>query len=139
MRTIKFRGRSLNNKEWKFGNLAICDNGRAFIHQLVDADEDSWLYCEVDPDTVGQFTELKGCYNKDIYEGDIVDLEYIFYDSLYLIDPRFEPSRCVVVYKDSAFRFKNEANRSYFLHDVKSIKVIGNIHDNPELLEGGEA
>ena len=47
-----------------------------------------------------------------------------------------EPMRCVVVYEDYAFRFQKGEDLSYLIHDITNLKVVGNIHDNPELMEG---
>ena len=73
----------------------------------------------------------------DIYEGDIVDLDFILYDPWDDCEEILEPMRCVVKYGDFGFFFKKEEDLYYFLNDVKNIKTIGNIHDNPELKKGG--
>lgn len=132
MRTIKFRGKMVNGGEWVYGNLEI-NSERSYI-----SSPDVLLGDEIILETVGQFTGLHLWSGKDLYEGDIVDVDYIFYDPTGGIDPRFEPSRCIVVYENTAFRFKNVEDRYYFIHEVRNIKIVGNIHDNPELMKGGE-
>lgn len=92
---------------------------------------------KVHPETVGQFTGLRDKNGTEIYEDDIVDCDYIVYDPWDDGKETLDPMRCVVEYDDFGFVFKKEEDLYYFLHDVKNIKVIGNIHDDPGLLEGG--
>jgi uncharacterized phage protein (TIGR01671 family) len=83
-----------------------------------------------------QYTGLKDKDGKEIYEGDIVE-------SFRFDDPEF---RSEVFYKNGAFGYKSyvwevfisfASNENYKWRDDKSenIKVIGNIYENPELLE----
>lgn len=148
MREFKFRGKTYRG-EWIIGSLKD-DRGhtsigrRAFYFSIpaeiadVPRKEDSyWTSDYVNSVTVGQFTGVRDVQGHEIYEGDIVDVDYILYDPWDDAEESLEPMRCVVVYEDFGFRFKKEEDLSYFLHDVKNIKVIGNIHDNPDLLKGG--
>ena len=91
----------------------------------------------IDKETLGQFTGLRDKNGTEIYEDDIVDCDYIVYDPWDDGKETLDPMRCVVEYDDFGFVFKKEEDLYYFLHDVKNIKVIGNLHDNPGLLEGG--
>ena len=65
MRQIKFRGKSLKNKKWVYGDLMrnICATR---IVRYKETDTESvqradWDYIEVDDSTVGQFTGLTDC------------------------------------------------------------------------------
>lgn len=129
MRVIKFRGKSLKTGEWFYGNLYDRDtHGRTHICTTRGG-----CLC-IDPSTVGQYTGLKDCNGRDIYEGDILH----FFNGL----------NEVVVYDDNIGAFivlmPNVPNyKNYYaiiLGDSLSDgpEVIGNIHDNPELVKGGE-
>ena len=133
MRTIKFRGKSILTDEWFYGDLVhSSDKKRTAI--LIN-DKDSYDECEVVPETVGQFTSLYDCDGKEIYEGDIL---------------RFGNSPscvCEVKWNKSIAAF---CIRFYFESEIgsmplgewveyeKNIAIVGKIHDNPELLKGGE-
>ncbi len=79
---------------------------------------------QVDPNTVGQFTGLTDRDGKEIYEGDIIHHG----------DPNI---RYVIEWNDTGLRAKQLGSSSYagiyYWRGVTS--VIGNIHDNPELLK----
>ena len=57
MRTIKFRAKSILNDEWLYGDLVHSADNKRFA--ILVNDKDSYDECEVAPETVGQFTELK--------------------------------------------------------------------------------
>jgi hypothetical protein len=78
---------------------------------------------EVDPETVGQYTGLTGRNGIKIFEGDIVKYQ----GSIYII--KYTEILCAFeMYKP------NDNLRLNASHLIRSL-VIGNIHDNPELLE----
>lgn len=121
-REIKFRGKRLANDEWCYGSLLIWADGECTILEKSDSSNAVWKR-EINPDTVGQFTGLRDRNGKEIYEGDILRgggnvFVQVEYDA---------PQFC---YKDNGFGYK-------FLNHPENFEVIGNIHDTPELLEGG--
>lgn len=118
MRTIKFRGNRVDNGGWVYGDL-LTNNPTpqilAFYGQYL-----------VDKDTIGQFTGLLDKNGKEIFEGDIVrDSEGRISYVKWLIQ------RCgfVLVYE----RFDKDITGSY--GKIEHLEVIGNIHDNPELIK----
>lgn len=126
MREIKSRGKRLDNGEWIYGSLLVSHfkddkKERYFITQF------SGNYTfehEVDPATVGQYTGLKDKNGKEICEGDI------------LLDE--SGTYAVVGYSMGAFYvdFGEGFDLQYFTECIHEIcEVVGNIHDDPELLK----
>lgn len=76
MRTIKFKGKRIDNGEWIYGSYVPHYN---FFGTIKDemVDENGNLF-EVAPSTVGQYTGLKDKNGKEIYEGDILQDEMGF-------------------------------------------------------------
>lgn len=148
MREILFRGKRLDNGEWIEGCLLKVTLGGNTAH-LIFGDKFAFTHAEVkalshaivDPETVGQYTGLKDKNGRRIFEGDIVTDEDVWpmrgvvtfgegtydsgiyrYNGWYVRDERFGRDRCALVdYDDEWNKFV----------------VIGNIHDNPELVNGG--
>lgn len=124
MREIKFRGKRLDNGEWVDGFVLFKqDKSEAVIAKLTDTES----VCEnVDPATVGQFTGLQDKNGNVIYEGDILCQE----------DRMFH----FVEWCRHLAQFRGICHELESAVDILSLvlmnyKVIGNIHDNPELLE----
>ena len=113
-----FRGKSKFNGEWFFGNLFDKDTtGRTHITTTTCG------CLDIDTETVGQFTKIKDKNGKKIFEGDI----YRMGDNNILY---------VVVFHDSGFIGNQIGSSSYsgLKYWKDDIEVIGNIHDNKELL-----
>ena len=135
MREILFRGKRADNGEWAYGYYAhrptaVCigeSNPSCIYVPACDPDDNS-EFIEVIPETVGQYTGLTDKNGKRIFEGDIVSL--VKHDSLIY----------KVVYVPCRYELVNSKGVNCFVLDIyksENIEVIGNIHDNPELL-GGE-
>lgn len=128
MRKIIFRGKSSHNGEWVEGYLGIEVGKIPYIQWLEyddDYHEDVVEECAVDPDTVGQYTGLTDKNGVRIFEGDIVRIYYPF-------DP---PDDCVVYWLKESAKWNLPGCDGYFCTASKNCEIIGNIHDNPELLE----
>lgn len=131
MREILFRGKRVDDGKWVEGNLFISDLPTAPTQILIGTNAVRINY-DVIPETVGQCTGLVDKNGKKIFEGDIVKYEFPFatgertYEVYYDDDRRgFYPFAC----GDGCGCCENETespNRG---------EVVGNIHDNPELLE----
>lgn len=122
MREIKFRAKRIDTGEWLYGDLIHSkDKTRSGI---LDTEAELYDECEVNPETVGQYTGLKDIEGKEIWEGDIV--RYDGSDKTIIGKVVW----CTCFFEIDA---KNGAE-SYSL--TPFCRVIGNIHDNPALLEG---
>ena len=124
MREILFRGKRCDNGEWVYGNYGFNDTFTAENHYIFQ--NKAWEFF-VDPDTVGQYTGLTDKNGKRIFEGDIVEGG----------DFDAEEGYGVIRWEDGAFEVATETFLGTFHENYwgKDFEIIGNIHDNPELLE----
>lgn len=143
MREILFRGKTNyegKDSQWVYGSLlAESKNTFPIIASDYDNDEE-WIgiieWGTVDPETVGQYTGLTDKNGKKIFEGDIILFEdesptnYEYHDCTEM--------RCgEIKFHDGQFYLTNRyaVEMGDLVYDEKlDGKVIGNIHDNPELL-----
>lgn len=119
MRTIKFKGKRLDNGEWLEGYYRGNNEGKAFISRIKRPP----LFFAVDPETVCQFTGLTDCEGNEIWEGDILEGE----------------SKCEIVFFKGTFaiRYINSNGKEcvdplhYFIKEDGTVecKVIGNKFD----------
>lgn len=136
-REIKFRGKRLDNGEWVIG-LLVKMWGEWHI---IDWDDENTAY-PVHPDTIGQFTGVKDKNGTRIFEGDVIECLDIFddpirhrvefrpekgYFALFLIKGG-DPWAIKVGNPDVGYICQSDIDRW-------SKYIVGNIHDNPELLE----
>ena len=142
MREILFRGKRMDNGEWVEGwyqpetTIKYWDGRQETIGVTISYKvEDGFLEDTlVDPSTIGQYTGLTDKNGKRIFEGDIVKTSDITHEGVIQIPGEsFEIAMrkgCWVMVAGEDWDFL-ETNH-------ECIEVIGNIHDNPELLKGGE-
>lgn len=132
MRKILFRGKRQDNGAWETGSLVIvrmgCHDAQYYI-----ADKMTGYHTPVDPSTVGQYTGLKDKNGKRIFEGDICRNT----KTGEIVSVQWHGTMAGFVWskqKDKSYLF--DFGELFMVYDKH--EVIGNIHDNPELLKGGE-
>lgn len=120
MRKILFRGKSIRGS-WHIGLLAHIGNAWYISNKAGVA-----TAFEIVPQTFGQYTGLKDRKGTDIFEGDIV----------YIIRAE-EKGKVEWRENDAAFEVVGDCLEASFLENLygHDVEVIGNIHDNPELLK----
>ena len=139
MRVIKFRGQRTETKEWICGDLAHIYNRIPCIMpewcmSSVPDDEEMKRnkemllggFMEVIPETVGEFTGLHDKHGKEIYEGDILKEECELEDYFHVVE-----------WGSGTFVLNENYRGDYspiYLH-YHEYEVVGNIHDNPELVK----
>ena len=147
MRTIRFRGKVKYNGnhlfagDWVFGSLIIKPSG-TFIY-VVEEDEFGNIVrefeTEVIPETVGQFTGLTDKNGTEIFEGAILKISWLtpstggyfqsddaWCENEVIVSVGFMGDRFVYIKKDG---------KQTSIRNGSSIEIIGNIHDNPDLLK----
>ena len=134
MRTIKFRGKSIDGKEWLYGDLVSSADKKRFA--ILVNNKESYDECEVDPETIGQFTGLYDCNGNEIYEGDIVEWEK---DGLMYVVKFWAGMFYASVKECNDGIFGGFPLHALTKHDDRKCEIVGNIYDNPELMKGGES
>lgn len=126
MREILFRGKHTSSGKWII-SPSIRQEADGSVYLLVKR---TWY--QVDPETVGQYTGLTDKNGNKIFEGDIVEFlynDFIIRGKVFYLESE---SAFVVYYELSEQRL---FIHSKTLCNCNNAKVIGNIYDNPELLE----
>lgn len=125
MREILFRGKRKDNSEWVEGYYADVTKSNIILTGRIDITETIGAEMfRIIPETVGQYTGLTDKNGKKIFEGDIVK----FGNNIYEI-------RFIEKYSRFAGTNSHCVFASFLLN---TSEIIGNIHDNPELMERSE-
>lgn len=131
MREILFRGRMLNIDEWAYGFYGSHSGRESFIIKSPYIDTQNEIAAidivEVSSETVGQYTGVNDKTGNKIFDGDIVSLDE--HDGHFLVEwfsikGKWHLSGKVCAYELDECGFPE-----------RCAEIIGNIHDNPELLE----
>lgn len=139
MREILFRGMRVDNGKWIYGDLLQDKDLEEYLIEYFDyyTDEnglqrDDCQYLII-PETVGQYTGLSDKNGNKIFEGDIVA------GAVYWLERQ---KNGIVAFRDGSFGLiwhRGDVEQFNPFTSMCNIEyeVIGNIHDNPELLKGG--
>lgn len=128
MREIKFRGKRDYDGKWIHGAYMSYSSTKETQSHYIIPEGNRTLFYRVTPETVGQYTGIDDNNGNKIFEGDIVDI----------LTENEEIG--VVECFNGAFIVKADGFCLDFLNNINGtdVSVVGNIHDNPELLKGTE-
>lgn len=144
-REILFKAKRKDNGEWVEGYVVAYPSGKVEIHKISKELPDILLKCEIAPSTLCQYTGLTDKNDKKIWENGILRYSYDYDGSPFLKDGEEIKYRVGAVFwsewrgswavcgrgnkkctNNDVFKYNRNPNRT---------EVIGNIFDNPELLE----
>lgn len=148
IREIEFRGKDIDTGKWVYGsyfehkkvNLCIASESEIIenTQHLIVRDKiacdwgfENGIQCvDINPKTVGQYIRQKDINRTKIFEGDIVRIYAYNYDSDVVYQVKYDEytASFVIEGNDLCVSFDNVCGWE--------VEVIGNIYDNPELLEG---
>lgn len=149
MREILFRGKRVDNGEWISRSiLSFDDGGKVILSSTAKVFKEhgtTTICCnecyDVYPETVGQYTGLTDKNGVKIFEGDIVK-EYKSKDKVKGVVKFGEYQSGINKYADDLGFYVEWTTENFLIRELgywcrkNMLEVIGNIHDNPELLEG---
>ena len=120
MRQIKFRGYNRKNKQWLYG-FYLQNRGEHVVCPDEFATGKSWDDYEIGPETLGELSGLLDKDDNEIWEGDIIECG---------------TRRYVCKFIEGGFEFCDLSDEKIILKAIViHSHVIGNIHDNPELIK----
>lgn len=128
MREILFRGKRMDNGEWEYGYLYGIWEQRYILWGMTNNVHNM---VEVDPETICQYTGLTDKNGKKIWEGDILEGH---------LDDKFpeDVTREKVIWHENGWKTEESRcdDKAYLDEfDTENFEVVGNVFDNPELLE----
>jgi uncharacterized phage protein (TIGR01671 family) len=143
-REIKFRGQRIDNNELVYGYYVKDPKGHHRIYWKPFEDASSNTYHFVKPETVGQFTGFKDYDGKEFFEGDVISFtavrdctqkkkfEIYFNKDCGAWYCKNGQELCNILFEQNNDDWKRSQN--WTVRDCQYVRVIGNIHENPELL-----
>ena len=161
MREILFRGKQLDRGEWVEGWYEMYPFGKWPVKTSIipseEAKDGHYEHVQVDPSTVGQYTGLNDKNGKRIFEGDIIRYTFDSPDDPTATENGLKVRTGRIFWSDWRASFavtagingsasiNNDVARYVrgrqvyeYVRGANTVEVIGNVHDNPELLKGGE-
>lgn len=124
------RGKRIDNNEWEYGLPSYDEDGE--IEEIEVWSEDDINFYSVDPSTVCQCTGIKDKNGKLIWENDICDRKEQYPEIVEYRDGDWTLDYSYVSHKERGACY---CNLGFYAEERKCVEVIGNIFDNPELLE----
>lgn len=126
-----YRGKRIDNDEWAIGNLLVFPDLTSYICSPDADDGETLVKYSVYPETVGECSGVLDRADLFILEGDILKITYLCQ----------KPVTAVVEFTDGKFVARYTRNGKEHIDNLTATasslyEVIGNIHDNPELLGG---
>ena len=141
-----YRAKRKDNCEWVFGGLSYCDKTGAYFITNMGKDHISYIgfHQEVDSNTICQCTGLKDKNGKLIWENDIVRFQFDNDDCPFpnkdikkrigkVFFSDFRASWSIAMGRNGSKCLNNDLFK--YVQNGNRVEIIGNIFDNPELLE----
>lgn len=129
MREILFRGKRKDNGEWIYGSL-LSFHG----HEIFDISAFN-NYFPVSYETIGQWTGLVDKNGNQVFEGDIVKTKYGRLCSVVWFSSQSYTGWDLAAITTGTNCVHTRCPDSFDIYKSDNLEVVGNIHDNPELLE----
>jgi uncharacterized phage protein (TIGR01671 family) len=129
MREILFNGKRVDTGEWVEGYLlkvkTLSPSSAKWVEKTLILIQQDEIY-EVFPETVGQYTGLTDKNGKKIFEGYIIKADNWLHSYMKIY---------TIVFEDGGFYAKYKDEDGWNFDHLGNIAVIGNVFDNPELIE----
>lgn len=134
MREILFKAKRKDNGKWVEGyyqkRYDLLGNEE---HLIFHADSYTvWEYAEIDPETLCQFTGFYDKNGKKIWQNDICDRKEKYPEVVKMTDGDWTLDYSYAIGRDYGNGY---CNLGFYVNERKCVEVIGNIFDNPELLQ----
>lgn len=146
MRQIEFRGKRIKDGKWIFGNLADYSmkvfnttiEKKIIFGNILNFSTDNFGFvvddCAVDPDTIGQFSELFDRTGKNIFEGDILQCSSVPNILLEVRYNTLQGAFCLVEHTHTEGALLGTCPLGEMLRHYPDMSIIGNRFDNPSLI-----
>ena len=135
MREILFHGKRADNGEWVEGDVLQTRYHSGHIEYQIMPQTPVSSAVPVLPETVGQYTGLTDRNGKRIFEGDICKFKRFNDVHIGKVVFNVTTASFIMWYQPIVGAYGEKATQKMLLSVCDNIEVIGNIHDNPELLE----